>query len=148
MTPQDYLMDLYDKFVDDVDIIINARGKLDQTAAAIARGHMETGMMCLHFSLRNDPRDTDHDIEVPMDFGAAINQLKLGRRVTRRSWGGNGMYLEMQVPDEGSKMTQPYIYMRTDTGCFVPWVASQMDMLADDWVISTPLPSLPETEGD
>jgi hypothetical protein len=43
------------------------------------------------------------------------------------------MFLELQVPDANSKMTLPYIYMSTVTGDLVPWLASQTDVLADDW---------------
>jgi hypothetical protein len=57
----------------------------------------------------------------------------MGRRVTRKGWNGKGMYLELQVPDAHSKMTLPYIYMYTAQGDLVPWLASQTDILANDW---------------
>jgi hypothetical protein len=66
------------------------------------------------------------------DFGWALEQLRFGRKVCRKGW--NGMYLELQVPDEHSKMTLPYIYMKTVQGDLVPWLASQTDMLSEDWV--------------
>lgn len=44
------------------------------------------------------------------------------------------MWLELQVPDEHSKMTLPYIYMKTVTGDLVPWIASQTDILSEDWI--------------
>ena len=44
------------------------------------------------------------------------------------------MYIQLQVPDKHSKMTLPYIYMKTVQGDLVPWIASQTDMLADDWI--------------
>lgn len=68
-----------------------------------------------------------------MTFGDAITALKDGKKVTRPGWNGKGMYLELQVPDEGSKMTLPYIFMFTATRDFVPWLASQTDVLAEDW---------------
>jgi hypothetical protein len=68
-----------------------------------------------------------------MNFGQAIEALKLGLIVSRSGWNGKGMWLALQVPDEHSKMSLPYIYMRTVTGDFVPWLASQTDVLADDW---------------
>lgn len=68
-----------------------------------------------------------------MDFGQAIERLKQGGRVSRAGWGGKGMYLELQVPDEHSKMTSPYIYMKTADDNLVPWLASQTDVLAEDW---------------
>ena len=43
------------------------------------------------------------------------------------------MYLTLQIPDEHSKMKQPYIYITPVGGQLVPWVASQADLLATDW---------------
>lgn len=70
-----------------------------------------------------------------MNFGEAIEALKVGEMVCRSGWNGKGMWLELQRPDEHSKMGLPYIYMSTVTGELVPWLASQTDMLADDWEI-------------
>lgn len=77
-----------------------------------------------------------------MDFGEAINGLKKGKRMARKGWNGKGIFIELQVPDVNSKMTHPYIYINT-TGLqtdnpdapksLVPWLASQTDMLAEDW---------------
>jgi len=66
-------------------------------------------------------------------FGHAIETLKQGGRVTRAGWNGKGQRLELQVPDEHSKMTLPYIFIVTVQGDRVPWLASQTDILADDW---------------
>ena len=74
-----------------------------------------------------------------MSFSAALAALKDGRRVARAGWNGKGMWLDLQIPDDHSKMTLPYIYMRTAQGEVVPWLASQTDMLAEDWhVFSIP----------
>jgi hypothetical protein len=70
-----------------------------------------------------------------MNFGEAIEALKAGERVTRLGWNGKDMWLALQVPDEHSKMTLPYIYMKTAQGDLVPWLASQSDMLAEDWAL-------------
>jgi len=67
-------------------------------------------------------------------FEVALIKLKQGERVAREGWNGQGMYLEVQVPDEHSKMQQPYIYMSPVDGKLVPWLASQTDMLSEDWV--------------
>jgi hypothetical protein len=69
------------------------------------------------------------------DFGAAIRALKEGKKVTRKGWNGKGMYLELQSPSELSKMTLPYIYMKTADNHLVPWLASQTDVLAEDWEV-------------
>lgn len=68
-----------------------------------------------------------------MDFGQALSYLKSGRRISRAGWNGQGQYLELQVPDSNSKMQRPYIYISPVDGALVPWVASQSDLLADDW---------------
>lgn len=70
-----------------------------------------------------------------MNFGDAIAGLKHGSKVARTGWNGPGQYLELQEPDEHSKMTLPYIYIHTVQGDLVPWLASQTDMLANDWVL-------------
>jgi len=69
-----------------------------------------------------------------MDFGEALIILRAGGRVARSGWNGVGMCLELQVPDAGSKMTLPYIFIHTATGDLVPWLASQADILGFDWV--------------
>lgn len=69
-----------------------------------------------------------------MDFGQALGKLKLGERVARIGWNGKGMWIQLQRPDSHSKMTLPYIYMYTAQGDLVPWLASQTDVLAEDWV--------------
>lgn len=72
-----------------------------------------------------------------MGFGEAIAALKAGQRVARSGWNGKGMWLELQRPDAHSKMTLPYIFMRTVQADLVPWLASQTDMLAEDWGLVT-----------
>jgi hypothetical protein len=74
-----------------------------------------------------------------MNFGQALDHLKAGGKVSRSGWNGAGLWLELQRPDANSKMTLPYIYInypldaKTTPGAKVPWLASQTDMLADDW---------------
>lgn len=73
---------------------------------------------------------------VEPDFGWALQMLRKLKKVRRTGWNGKGMYLELQLPDEHSKMTLPYIYMYTAQGDLVPWLASQTDMLAADWELA------------
>lgn len=67
-----------------------------------------------------------------MDFGSALAVLKAGGRVKRGMW-KNVRWIALQRPDERGKMTLPYIYTETADGGLVPWLASQTDILADDW---------------
>lgn len=92
---------------------------------------------------------TDNGQEVKtMDFGAVIKWLKESKlnSATRLGWNGKGMLISLQTPDENSKMTRPYIYMVCPVGStkqfgdtekdeLVPWLASQTDLLAEDWLL-------------
>lgn len=69
-----------------------------------------------------------------MNFGDALHNLKLGLKQARTGWNGKGMWLELQVPDEHSKMKRPYIFINPGPEWIVPWVASQADLMAEDWV--------------
>ncbi len=66
-------------------------------------------------------------------FGWALKQLWAGKCVSRLGWNGSGQYIALQKPNTGGKMTLPYLYIRTAQNHLVPWVASQTDLLADDW---------------
>jgi len=67
-------------------------------------------------------------------FGQAIAHMNAGGKVARAGWNGKGMWIAKQVPDAGSKMTLPYAFMMTADGALVPWLASQTDIFALDWV--------------
>ncbi len=83
-------------------------------------------------------------MEERFNFGGALEKLKQGKKMARKGWNGRGIFIKLQAPDEDSKMTQPYIYIETlnletknplaQKGR-VPWLASQTDMLAEDWVV-------------
>ena len=77
-------------------------------------------------------------------FSTALKYLKEGHCVARHGWNGNGIFIVLQRPGEKSKMTAPYIYIDTtllqteneDAPLVrVPWLASQTDLLAEDWYI-------------
>lgn len=70
-----------------------------------------------------------------MDFSQALVRLKNREAVYRTGWNGKGMWIHLQQPDEGSKMSLPYVYMQTADGELVPWVASQTDLMAEDWEV-------------
>lgn len=68
-----------------------------------------------------------------LSFGQALSILKQGVSVAREGWNGKGMHISLQNVDGHSKMKRPYIYMYPADKMLVPWVASQTDLLADDW---------------
>lgn len=76
-----------------------------------------------------------------LTFGLAIEALKKGVRVTRAGWNGKGLWLEYHQPM--TDVDLPYIRMSYPVhsgayqkGARVPWLASQTDMLAEDWSIA------------
>lgn len=88
-----------------------------------------------------------------MNFGNAIEALKEGKRVARAGWNGKGMFLFLvngsnfvvsrepllSIMGEGTMATyRPHIDMKDAEGKVVPWLASQTDMLAEDWVEVSP----------
>lgn len=71
----------------------------------------------------------------PTDFSYALRHLRMGYMASREGWNGKGMWIKLQIPDDQSKMKRPYIYMSPTDGNLVPWVASQTDLLAEDWLV-------------
>lgn len=70
-----------------------------------------------------------------MDFSDALRAAKNGEAIAREGWNGPGQHVALQVPDEHSKMRKPYLYISPVDGELVPWLASQTDLLAEDWQI-------------
>lgn len=85
-----------------------------------------------------------------MNFGLALEELKLGKKVARDNWNGKGMFLFLVngstfkvnrapllgIYPEGTEINyRPHIDMKTVDGQIVPWVASQSDLLSEDWTI-------------
>jgi hypothetical protein len=79
-------------------------------------------------------------------FGDAVEALKNGFCVSRKGWNGKGMWLGLvadtaainfEDPDGNLKEydNHPYIVMKTVEDKLVPWLASQTDVLAEDWEI-------------
>lgn len=82
------------------------------------------------------------------DFEDVLGYLKEGRRIAREGWNGKDMYLVMVWADqyeinktvsiewgENAPEKLPWIGMKTAQNGFVPWLASQTDLLATDWRI-------------
>lgn len=82
------------------------------------------------------------------DFGQALVWIKEGKKVARLGWNGKGMFLYYvpankyhastevgkSIADADGKVEYgAYIAMMTAQGNVVPWLASQTDVLANDW---------------
>lgn len=82
-----------------------------------------------------------------MNFSDALINLGNGVSVARSGWNGKNQYITLQIPDSGSKMTEPYIYItfpnrdsryNNSRVGRLPWLASQADLLANDWYVVSP----------
>lgn len=89
-----------------------------------------------------------------MNFSQALEQVRIpGTRISRGGWNGKGMYVVLQqgypngiainrntakatgLPEGTLASFRPYLMFCTVDGEFVPWVASQTDLLAEDWTM-------------
>ena len=84
------------------------------------------------------------------DFAVALRELKEGSKVARAGWNGKGMFIFL-VPGSTFKVNRPpllgiypegteikyhaHVDMKTADGQVVPWLASQTDLLAEDWSV-------------
>lgn len=76
-------------------------------------------------------------------FEDALGWLRGGKRIARAGWNGKGMWLVFvpakawgaHVEGVNEFRRLPWIGMRTADGGFVPWLASQTDLLAGDWEV-------------
>ena len=66
-------------------------------------------------------------------MGEALVRLRGGKKVQREGWNGKGMWIALLVPGTQQYVTTPYLYMKTADDKHVPWLASQTDILAEDW---------------
>ena len=89
----------------------------------------------------SNTQDSNMCISQTFDFSDALRFLKKGHKSSRQSWNGKGLHIAIQFPDDNSKMTLPYLYIeypadaKTTPGARCPWLASQTDLLATDWVV-------------
>jgi hypothetical protein len=99
--------------------------------------------------------ETPNKHMTPLTFGDAIAALKDGKRVARKGWNGKGMYLWLlpAAMVKAELCREPHLkkvaeanggeiealgsirMMTADKKVLTGWLASQSDMLAEDWEI-------------
>ncbi len=97
---------------------------------------------CTHHGEKNVPPS--------LDFADVVRGLKAGERYKRAGWNGEGMFIFLVPGSTFAVNREPllsmlgagtevqyhaHIDMKTAQGYIVPWLASQADMLAEDWQI-------------
>lgn len=80
-----------------------------------------------------------------MDFGEAIKKVKAGYKIQREGWNGKEQYVELAssvsyvnaqgkiVNVEHAAIGNKALAFVGTSGVQLGWLASQADMLADDW---------------
>ena len=83
-----------------------------------------------------------------MNFGHALDLIKKSQKLTRLGWNGKDMYVRMYPPEKAldesteryhsimgfwAPRLEPFIFMKTGDDKYIPWLASQTDLLAEDW---------------
>jgi len=68
-----------------------------------------------------------------MTFGLAQEAALKGHGFKLPAW-QDDVVIRVQIPDEGSKMTEPYFYVTSRFG-MVPWIPTMIEMFSNAWVI-------------
>lgn len=92
-----------------------------------------------------------------LSFSEALCHIKAGGRAARSGWNGKDMFVFLVpgstftvnrapllgiYPDGTNIRYHAHIDMKTADGMVVPWLASQSDLLDDDWLILADTPAL------
>lgn len=82
-----------------------------------------------------------------MNFGQALEALKQGKKASRKGWNGKGQYIELAtkisyinaagetINAEHDAIGNKAIAFVGTSGVQLGWLASQADMLAEDWEV-------------
>ncbi len=68
-----------------------------------------------------------------LSFGLAVDSMRKGGKVKLPAW-GEDVFIQIQFPDDNSKMTAPYFYVTSRFG-LVPWIPTMIEQLSEAWVI-------------
>jgi len=82
-----------------------------------------------------------------MNFGKALEEITAGGKVARKGWNGKSQYIELATNISYTRADGTVINCEHDAignnaiafvgtqGVQIGWLASQADMLAEDWVL-------------
>lgn len=129
----------------DEPVAVRVTHRMSQLVNAVEDKYVACVSVCAYTPVKEAAPDYGGRIS----FGDALYWLKEGKKVARAGWNGKGMWLKLigfsdkhtaydVVGDEELHALDamlPWIGMKTADNCFVPWLASQTDILASDWVV-------------
>lgn len=125
---------------------------MDELNGEAPQANVHTGPAAEGSGAAGDPQVAPYEVTAQgLSFSQALNALKVRLKVRRSGWNGKGMWIVLQngypdgipinhntaeatrIPEGTVRCFRPYLMMKTAQGDFVPWVASQTDILAEDW---------------
>jgi len=119
----------------------------DQTVGhLIKNGSVKSEDFLEVFNLVSDIREIDNDKEFaylqniekpfgPMPFYKALAACIQGQKISRFGWNGKGMFITYYKVQENDPITEDILVINHSNGRINPWVPSQSDQLANDWMI-------------
>ena len=101
----------------------------------------------------NEAAADDWEIVRDLTFSQALEKAKFGKLIARRGWNGTGMAVAYRngyedipcnrshseawgIPVGESIKVRPYLQMRCADGSYQMWLATQSDILAEDWFVT------------
>jgi hypothetical protein len=134
--------------ITDEGVYVQNEGKTDDRWIIPTQTFLDT------YELAEPNSFADYVENSTFEFGMAIEAMKQGYKVAREGWNGKGMWLKLvepyneRMPQLGYRIVVagnqpeyrfddvlPWIGMKTADNKFVPWLASQTDVLVEDWVV-------------
>lgn len=95
--------------------------------------HFATALAALkRVSVEGDTMRTGMSLK-DKSFSAALAALKMGKGARLPQWMPD-VVIRAQFPEEGQKMTAPYLYVSSRFGC-VPWRETEIELFAENWEI-------------
>lgn len=96
-------------------------------------GHFASVLAVLNIlSVEGDTMRTGMSLK-DKSFSAVLAALKMGKGARLPHWLPDSV-VRAQFPEEGQKMTAPYLYVSSRFGC-VPWRETEIELFAENWEI-------------
>lgn len=143
---------------DTTEVIINRNENIDNKLEFYKKAYDDNCVHCMNnqvkiinaFAIGFFTRVTNNELanmENAMNFGETIKLLKQGKKMQREGWNGKNQYIELATNISYKNVKGEVINAEHDaignkaiafvgtSGVQLGWLASQSDMLAEDWRI-------------
>lgn len=112
----------------------------------IKNGSVDSEEFLKTFKKVEDIRENDNEKEFaylqnigkpfgPLPFWKALAACIQGQKIARNGWNGRGMFISYYKVQDKDPVTEDILVINNPDGRINPWVPSQSDQLASDWMI-------------